>query len=693
MPLCLKGQTMAQEVKIIDNLKKDVATYKLLRRADFVVMIMFVVSIASLYLNYYAITVASVIFMFIFQIMEKNSKRNEFEKDVIELGTIKNYEQNKFAQNLGYLLKRHYRDLHTPTNFLQSLKKILGMEYAYNETKSNIRNAQKSNVIAPVLLSDVMLREHIATTGTTGSGKTRFFLSSQIDSQIKRGGGVLAVFGKSDNEVVQLTQSLAAKYNRLHEVLIYDFASDREGRVNSNKINLFEIGNAQQTTTILLNIAGLEGEKGDTWVNAAKSFFGKYCKFIFQLRDSNFVVDPQKIEDVYHAENDKFVEYEKNLTKLDFYTFYSYLTDKTKLLMLLELVDHFYEIKGYQFDEFIYAKSKKNINEEFESNVHLATTDARLERNQFHETLKQEIIIQCAVPSWKDLKLCFKGKLDNLLEEYRTSQGAFYKLDVSISQYTKLADFFDQFPAILKNRVDDANILDAIDQNRIVIVNIPGQNKQLAPLFADLVMSLIDILVERRGKAHKSDTTLQIILDEVNSWLKNKKQDEEKGVGNLMSVARGLNISFNLGFQSDLKETMKSTEASQMMSNANTIIALKTVDKDIRKALNEQLPKVRRLVAEETAANAMSENSAKSKQNNQSERIKYTEKEEDFFADSTLLERLKNGEGYIIRQGVAKKFITHFANIKNIYKKETDAVLLNRYVSAEQIQKQLKENR
>ena len=50
----------------------------------------------------------------------------------------------------------------------------------------------------------------------------------------------------------------------------------------------------------------------------------------------------------------------------------------------------------------------------------------------------------------------------------------------------KLVNFFDSFAPILKNVNSDLNFLDAIDSNKIVIVNLPGQNKIYSPILAEL---------------------------------------------------------------------------------------------------------------------------------------------------------------------------------------------------------------
>ena len=96
----------------------------------------------------------------------------------------------------------------------------------------------KDNAIAPVLIDDSILREHCVLMATSGGGKTELLLNAYIESSISRGAGVFAIFGKADNSMIQRVQSLCATYNRLSDLLIFDFNPDKRGKFNSNTINL-----------------------------------------------------------------------------------------------------------------------------------------------------------------------------------------------------------------------------------------------------------------------------------------------------------------------------------------------------------------------------------------------------------------------------------------------------------------------
>jgi len=215
----------------------------------------------------------------------KNKVKNELIKD---LNLISNDNlNNKYAVKLGTLVKEH-KNNYEIISFLNSIKKKFGFKYDAESIDSQILTSSKSNTITPVLFSDKMLKDHTALMATSGGGKTELLMNAYIESTIARGGGVFCVFGKSDNIFLQKVQSVAAKYNRLQDVLIYDFAEEKSGKTNSNTINMFELGNAKNIITTLVSIANF---KDDTWGEGAKALLTSFLKFVLTLRDANFFID------------------------------------------------------------------------------------------------------------------------------------------------------------------------------------------------------------------------------------------------------------------------------------------------------------------------------------------------------------------------------------------------------------------
>ncbi len=684
--------------KIVDNskfivenqTKVDIDEIKLIDMISSNIFAIYIFIAIAAINNMYYLAFALFVFVFTFTIQKERIKNKSQDELVKDLNLVANNNlKNKYSVKLGTLVKEHKENFEV-LNFYNTLKKMFGLKYeTIKITESQVLTNSKSNAITPALQTDEMLREHTCLMATTGGGKTELLLNAYIESTIARGGGVFSVFGKSDNVILQKVQSIAAKYNRLQDVLIYDFLEDKQGKTNSNTINIFEIGNSKNITTTLVNIADFET---DTWGKGAKSYLTSFLKVVLVLRDSNFFIDVSKIDLIYDS-TDKLDKYKENIKSLDYFAFQKLITDNDLLLKLLIIFDEMYENHKAELNEILYKNFKDIIVDEEDNNTVLAHLTNE-EKNHLHSELKQIIVNQSRVENWEKLKTTFqigvevedmviKG-LEALSLLYPSNNGVFYNLSVSIDNLKNLITFFDSFPSILKNQSNDISILDAIDSNKIVIFNIPGQNKVYAPVLAEMVISFLNSLLERRGKDYKADTTSLVLLDEINSWLKTKK-DKSFDIGDIQSVIRGLNMASVLSFQSSLKETLGSVDASQVFATTNTIIALRLTDEDLIESLNKKVEKVKKLELEE---NQHKEYKSKNKNQQSTEEIKYNKTEEDYFKIK-MLSSIKKGEGFIIRNGHVAKFMSNYIEQIPMYKTPKTEVYLNRYISLEDLKKEL----
>lgn len=645
----------------------------------------------AMFNHLYYLAFALFAFTLTFNIQKQQAKNKIKEEIVKDLNLVSNDNlNNKYSVKLGTLVKDHLKDVEV-LSFFNSIKKMFGMKYEASKIiESQVLTSFKNNVITPALQTDEMLREHTCLMATTGGGKTELLLNAYIESTIARGGGVFGVFGKSEVAILQKVQSITAKYNRLQDLLIYDFAEEKSGKTNSNTINIFELGNAKNIITTLINIADFET---DTWGKGSKAYLTSFLKFILTLRDANFFIDVSKIDNVYNSSN-KLEEYKKSIKTLDYFAFQKLITDNELLNKLLIIFDELYVNHKTEMNEVLYKNFKQIIVDDEDNNTVLAHLTNE-EKNHFHSELKQLIINQSRVENWEKLKTIFqtgvetengiiKG-LEVLMMAYPSNNGVFYTLSVSIDNLKNLIEFFDAFPSILKNQSNDISIIDAIDANKIVIFNIPGQNKVYAPVLAQLVITLLNVLLERRGKDYKSDVTSLVLLDEINSWLKTKK-DKSFDIGDIQSVIRGLNMALVLSFQSALKETLGSVDASQVFATTNTIISLRLTDPDLIEELNKKVAKVKKLELEE---NQHKEYNPKNKNQPTTDESKYTKSEEDFFKPQ-MLSSIKKGEGFIVRNGHVAKFMSNYIKQTSMYKTEKDEVMLNRYISLEDMKRELK---
>lgn len=679
------------KIRINTYTKLDDSEEKLLDEvfwSSYLWIILFFVFSIGLKIHFFAFALFIYFFSFKFQ---KSLLRNKIKDEKIkELALLNNDNlKSKYSVHLGNLVKKHKKDVDVLTLYNQ-VKRFFGFDYEIEKTiPSQKRTSSKDNAITPVLIDDSILREHCALMATSGGGKTELLLNAYIESSISRGSGVFAIFGKADNSMLQRVQSLCATYNRLSDLLIFDFNPDKRGKFNSNTINLFELGASKDIITMLTSIADLEGNDDGSWNSKAKLFLSSLLKLILTLRDANFFLDISKIDKVFNSTN-KFDEYQKHLVNLDYFSFNRLLSETDLLIKFLLIFDEIYETNKNEINTKLYSKFIKIIEVESKNNSSLSHLDSSV-KNQFHNELKNVVIMLSNVPDWQKLKETYlngvitesgtviKG-IEAVSLKYPQRSGTFYDLSVAQGLMDKLVNFFDSFAPILKNVNSDLNILDAIDSNKIVIVNLPGQNKIYSPILAELLVSTLNLLAERRGKDFIPDTTTLVILDEINSWLKTKNNQSYQ-IGDLLSVIRGLYMGAVLSFQSDLKETMGSIDNSQIIANVKTIISLKLEDVELIKLLNSKVQKVEKITLEESMKR---EKNLKKSHNNEDSRLSKTE--EDFFKPE-MLSNIKNGEGYIIRNSVASAFMAKYMTQKSLYKTAKDDVVLNRYVDVDVIRK------
>ncbi|MDY0052632.1 MAG: hypothetical protein RBR65_08830, partial [Aliarcobacter sp.] len=364
-------------------------------------LILFFVFSISLKIHFFAF--ALFIYFFSFKFQKNLLKNKNKDTKIKELSLLNNDNlKSKYSVHLGTLVKRHKRDVDVLTIYNQ-IRKFFGFDYKIEKTiPSQKRTSSKDNAVAPVLIDDSILREHCALMATSGGGKTELLLNSYIESSISRGAGVFAIFGKADNSMLQRVQSLCATYNRLSDLLIFDFNPDKRGKFNSNTINLFELGASKDIITMLTSIADLEGNDDGGWNGKAKLYLSSILKVILTLRDANFFLDISKIDKVFNSTN-KFEEYQKHLVKLDYFSFNRLLSETDLLLKFLLIFDEIYNTNKNEINNRLYSNFIKIIEDESKNNSSLSHLDNSV-KNQFHNELKNVVIMLSNVPDWQNLK-------------------------------------------------------------------------------------------------------------------------------------------------------------------------------------------------------------------------------------------------------------------------------------------------
>ena len=234
----------------------------------------FILIVLGLANKMYFMSFAYFLYFLTFKFQKNLVMNKKKEKLVKDLSLISNDNlKNKYSVHLGTVVNKHRKDIDI-LSFINTIKKFIGLGYEVENTiESQKLTSSKSNAITPALIDDAILKEHCALVATSGGGKTELLLNAYIDSSIKRGAGIFAVFGKADNVVLQRVQSIATKYNRLSDVIIYDFNENKEGKTNSNSLNIFELGKSKNIITMLTNIADFES---DSWGKNAKTSLSQF---------------------------------------------------------------------------------------------------------------------------------------------------------------------------------------------------------------------------------------------------------------------------------------------------------------------------------------------------------------------------------------------------------------------------------
>jgi len=552
---------------------------------------------------------------------------------------------------------------------LKDKNRALKLGYIVKNLYGNIlKDKNHKNIIDEIWLSEDDLRQHIQIVGTTGSGKT-VWLKAILEQQIARGGGAFVVFGKADNKMLQQMQYAAARYNREQDLYIIDWTATAEDlqlakekydkNIITNSINFFELGDDDAVISTFLKIAGIN-EK-DSWGAAAKSLLEELLKFLYKLEKVGLIFDIDKIDYNLSSEN-KFEDIKKYRENLNYYVLREMITDKKAIFKLLAIFDDVYKNNE---EEIIRRLKIKNVEytKIYDSKYRIDKDLAAILKQQVKHDV-DEII--------NDIKTNKNALIiDKIEEQSKGKQSKFYKLDVSISQFSKILSFYNRFGLVLKNRYSDVDLIDAIKTNKIIVFNLPGQSEDDAIKISDFFMSLIQTLIKKRGKQEAFDVTYLLVLDEINSWA--ARNEGKIGIGNILSVARGLGMGAILAYQSDLAGLDKEKkEQEQINANVNTTILLKTQSPAIREFFNKIVEKEEKIYKEEKLKN--SENS----KNSSNETDLKVEKEE-FFKEGDL-NKLASGEGYFIRNGKAFKFITEYRGEDRFYDSDDEVIDLTKTI-------------
>jgi hypothetical protein len=191
---------------------------------------------------------------------------------------------------------------------------------------------------------------------------------------------------------------------------------------------------------------------------------------------------------------------------------------------------------------------------------------------------------------------------------------------------------------------------------------------------------MLQLIVKKRGGGKGFDLTYLLILDEINSWL---RAERPLGLGNILSVIRGLGIGAVVAYQSSLEglDTGRGVELEQVTANVNTTIALKNNSPKVLEMLNKLVSKKLDRREEEII-----ENEGRTREKRERRRV--TAQEKEFFDEDTLTS-LASGEGYIIRNGEAAPMVTDYRGEARYLEDEDEPVDLAKMISIEDLRRGL----
>lgn len=528
----------------------------------------------------------------------------------------------------------------------------------------------RGNVIAPILLDDEQLRQHVQIIGTTGSGKTQL-IKGVLEQQIARGGGAFAVFGKADNVMLQQLYAVAVEYGRDQDFFVVDWTATKEQSADSsrlsgatiltNAINIFDLGTPDDVVNAMIKVAGLD-RGGDKWEAAAKDYLAAVLRLMGRMREAGIIFNFDMMDDILEAEDTLSAAREAH-ENLSFYTLSELISSSEKVFKLILVIEKIYQNNRHEFEEMLFAKLES---------IRYAESSAR---DDIHLELKKVINTQINGITVDTVLRMIEEDVIAGYNGIKKNEKTFYKLEVSQSQLGTLITFFNKFGLILKNKLSDFDFLEAFRSGKVVIFNVPGQEGEEARIIGKMVMAVLNLLIKKQGRAPKTDQTFLGIFDEINSWAKGS-EDDPFGLGNVLSVVRGLGIAGIISHQSSLDSMGKGTsEREQVQANVNTKIILKTESSQIIEELNTLVGKKEYKYKKDKVKNE------KSVSDDDAEIV-----ERDIF-DKETLGSLWAGQGYFIRHRVVESMITYYLPNKRYSALDEETIPITKIVELNEVRK------
>lgn len=595
---------------------------------------------------------------------EKKEEEKENKEFFTKFGLVPNHQDFDYGVRFGYCVRNF-----TKEEFIINKK---------NKIPASVFDLRNTNVISPALINDSSLCRHIQIIGASGSGKT-VLIKSLFYQNAARGGGCFVVLGKGDNEMLQDFYSLACELKREKDFFIFDFVNGSseavKGNANkiiTNSISFFDIGGALELEQMIITLCRLDNP--DDWGQKTVDLIVAAVNVLYKLKEANLFFDVDVLDQMVNS-NNKLQLLKDNIIEPTGYQMLEYMTNYKSIFKLWYVLDEIYS-ENRNFNDLIYDRSQNlNANFEFEEKFFLK------ERDKISYIIKKMRDTVADKVDMKKLWIYLRDSPSDAFERYigeeESSQSALYAIGIAISKFGTLQNFFKRFELILNNATSDINILDGFRNNKLMVLNIPGQDQQIAPLLGKMITQILKKVNERYSNFTPPKETFMVFLDEINSWAKGG-EGETLGVGDIMSVLRGAGISCAVAHQTSLMsmDMGKGIEQDQVEGNTNITILLKTLSPKIIRELNEHYPKEVKLAINDKGENYENKNS--------SPQINLNLREVNAFEPEEI-EALNPGQGYILKNGQKAKFIVEMVNSTKFSQKNDKSIRvpINKRVSKE----------
>lgn len=135
-------------------------------------------------------------------------------------------------------------------------------------------------------------RQHFLVLGTTGAGKTEALIGFGANA-LSWSSGFLFCDGKGDVALMAKMYALLRRFGREDDLLVLNFMNDassvQAGRVNTNSINPFATGTADELTQMLVSLMDEVGGDGAMWKGRAVAMLTGVIRALVEKRDKGLL--------------------------------------------------------------------------------------------------------------------------------------------------------------------------------------------------------------------------------------------------------------------------------------------------------------------------------------------------------------------------------------------------------------------